>query len=183
MSQQTHTAWRQLQERVRGFNKWLLNPLTLRFAGRPFSPYALVRHVGRRSGRIYHTPVVIAQTGEHDIIPLPYGAHVDWARNVLAADGCTVLWQGCAHRAGEPHIIEAIEGMPAFPGWVQLLLRWNARRTGHDQFLRLTRLAEDPTAYREITAQHPARSLVWSAVAALLLVLVAGMLSRRDWGE
>ena len=49
---------------VRQFNKWILNPAMLAFAGRRLSPYAAVRHVGRRTGREYATPVVAAATEE-----------------------------------------------------------------------------------------------------------------------
>ncbi len=45
-----------LLEWVRRFNKAIFNRLILTFAGRHV--YAVVHHVGRRSGHAYTTPVV-----------------------------------------------------------------------------------------------------------------------------
>src|SRR5581483_3016652 len=64
------------------FNKHTLNPTTLKSAGHRTSIYAAVKHVGRRSGRIYTTPVVAKPLGDGFVIPLPYEASVDWCRNV-----------------------------------------------------------------------------------------------------
>ena len=46
---------RAFRDWVRQFNKRTLNPTILNFAGRPLSPYAVVHHVGRRSGQTYST--------------------------------------------------------------------------------------------------------------------------------
>ena len=175
-----HARWRQILGWIRQFNKRILNPFTLSFSGRPHSPYAIVRHVGRRSGRAYDTPVVAALAGDSFIIPLPYGEHVDWCRNVSAAGGCTVVWQGKAYRAGEPEVIDEAAGLPAFSSLVQNLIRRNTRRTGNDQFLRLKRLAEqDADAYQRITAEHPGDKPLKVVGAGILLVLAARGLSRR----
>lgn len=172
MTTNEQATWRQIQDKIRQFNKRILNPFTLSFAGRRFSFYAIVQHEGRRSGREYHTPVLVAQAGDRFIIPLPYGEHVDWCRNVLAAGRCTVVWHGKAYRAGEPDIIDAEAGLPAFPGLVQNLLRRNARETGNDQFLRLNRLAEqEKSEYQRIVAQHPADETL-KIVGAIVLVLL-----------
>jgi hypothetical protein len=70
------------------FNKSFLNPLMLRMASRRRTYYAALRHVGRRSGRTYVTPVVAKLASDHTVvIPLPYGADTDWCRNLLAAGG------------------------------------------------------------------------------------------------
>ncbi len=76
--------------RVRQFNKRFLNPAVLTVAGHHRSPYAVVHHVGRHSGRMYSTPVVVESTPNGFIIPLPYGSDVDWCRNILAAGRCTI---------------------------------------------------------------------------------------------
>src|SRR5207244_6759336 len=53
-------------------NRRILNPVILRIAG----PLALsvVHHVGRRTGRPYHTPVFAEQTSDGVIVGLIYGA-------------------------------------------------------------------------------------------------------------
>src|ERR1700737_3754833 len=58
---------------VRQFNKNVLNPVVLSQAGRRLRYYAIVHHVGRRSGRSYSTPVVAQPTAEGFVIMLPYG--------------------------------------------------------------------------------------------------------------
>ncbi len=109
----------------------VVNPLVLTFAGRWI--YAIVEHTGRRSGRTYRTPVVAAPTESGFFVPLPYGTRTDWCRNVLAAAGCTIRWQGSAHRVGHPEVVRSEEALPAFYRWQRPLFRM----LGIDQFLRL----------------------------------------------
>ncbi|HMA33898.1 MAG TPA: nitroreductase family deazaflavin-dependent oxidoreductase [Chloroflexia bacterium] len=109
------------------------NRVTLTFAGRRYSPYAMVSHVGRRSGQAYATPVVARPVGAGFVIPLPYGATVDWVRNLQAAGQGTVQWQGQRYAVGVPQVVGAAEGLPAFSPVQQ----WVCRRLGFTQFLRL----------------------------------------------
>ena len=93
------------------------NPLAVRLAGSRYVPlWAVIRHRGRRSGRLYATPVAIAHTADALIVPLPFGADADWCRNVLAAGGCVVRWMGSEHQMIEPEIIED-SALPAFAAW------------------------------------------------------------------
>ncbi len=50
---------RQFVNRVRYFNKHVLNRATLKIAGAPISPISIVRHIGRHSGKLYETPVIV----------------------------------------------------------------------------------------------------------------------------
>jgi deazaflavin-dependent oxidoreductase (nitroreductase family) len=52
--------------------------------------FAIVRHRGRRTGRIYRTPVNLFRGGDSVVIALTYGPDRDWVRNVMAAGGCEV---------------------------------------------------------------------------------------------
>jgi deazaflavin-dependent oxidoreductase (nitroreductase family) len=52
--------------------------------------FAIVRHRGRRTGRIYRTPVNLFRGGDSVVIALTYGPDRDWVRNVIAAGGCEV---------------------------------------------------------------------------------------------
>lgn len=70
------------KEWLRRFNRKVTNPLMMIFAGRRV--YTVVNHVGRRSKKLYHTPVLGQPAGENFFIPLPYGADTDWCLNVLA---------------------------------------------------------------------------------------------------
>ena len=41
--------------RIRTFNKYITSPLLRTFASRSHGPFAIIRHVGRRSGKPYET--------------------------------------------------------------------------------------------------------------------------------
>src|SRR5262245_13953791 len=72
---------------VRRVNRVSTNPL-LGTTAWLVPPLAVVYHVGRRSGRLYRTPVVAFQSAAGFVIPMTYGRDVDWARNMVAARGC-----------------------------------------------------------------------------------------------
>ena len=66
----------------------MLNPLIVKLAGRRhFRMAAQIRHVGRRSGRTYTTPVSARRTGDMVAIALTFGNQSDWSRNIRSAGG------------------------------------------------------------------------------------------------
>lgn len=97
---------------IRTSNKYLLNPLMLRLAGKRFWYASVVEHTGRRSGKAYSTPVVADRVGEDIIIPLPYGTQVDWVRNVLTAGKATVVRKGETLAAQAPELIDSTQALP-----------------------------------------------------------------------
>ncbi len=58
--------------------------------------FAIVVHRGRRTDREYRTLVIAFLSPGGFVIALTYGPDRDWVRNVLAAGGCTIEWQGRA---------------------------------------------------------------------------------------
>lgn len=125
----------QILNPVRQFNKWVYNPLVLlTIAGRRV--YAIIWHLGRRSGRIYTTPVVAEPVGDSFFVPLPYGVNVDWRQNIQAAGRCVVRWRGAAYLVGAPEIVAAAEALPVFPALMQRSFRFFKIA----QFLKLKRL-------------------------------------------
>jgi len=54
--------------------KHTLNRVTGRMARSGRGPFSLVRHMGRTSGQMYETPVILAQVPEGFIAELTYGA-------------------------------------------------------------------------------------------------------------
>ena len=84
-----------------------LNSVTLSIAGRRFSPYALLRHTGRRSGRTYVTPLRAYPFGDGFVVGLTWGPDVDWCRNVMAAGNVTFRWHGQEYVLERPEIIPA----------------------------------------------------------------------------
>lgn len=118
----TTPEWRDaVRERLRHFNKRATNRFTLRFAGKRV--FAVIHHPGRKSGRMYTTPVVAMPAGEGFIIPLTFGAHSDWVQNVLNAGSCQMEWGGKFYSLQNPQLIEQAQALPAFPGWLRRLLR------------------------------------------------------------
>jgi deazaflavin-dependent oxidoreductase (nitroreductase family) len=106
---------------VRHFNKASFNRLTLTFAGRHV--YAVVHHVGRRSGQAYTTPVVALSITDEFIMALPFGSATDWCRNVLAAGQCTIQRNGLTYPVTKPEVVAAVTARPLLPAWARLLLR------------------------------------------------------------
>ncbi|MFM9377767.1 nitroreductase family deazaflavin-dependent oxidoreductase [Gordonia sp. VNK21] len=74
-------------------NKYVANPLQRLWADK-LPPWAVVEHVGRRSGTQYSTPVLAWVEGGKLSIPLVYGTESDWVRNVLAAGEFTLVRAG-----------------------------------------------------------------------------------------
>ncbi|MEI6779100.1 MAG: hypothetical protein WCK70_19540 [Chloroflexales bacterium] len=64
--------------------KHTLNPLTRWLARSSIGPFSLIRHVGRRSGKTYETPLIVAPICGGFMIELTYGHDVDWYKNRAA---------------------------------------------------------------------------------------------------
>ena len=101
-----------VRDAVRVFNKHVLNPAMMQLAGRRYWYAAVIRHIGRRSGKYYATPVVADRSADGFILPLPYGTGVDWLRNVLAAGRATITVGGKTYDVVEPEIIDAASAAP-----------------------------------------------------------------------
>lgn len=106
---------RENRDRVRVFNKRVLNPVMMLVAGRRYWYAAVIRHTGRRSGRAYATPVVADRVEGGFIIPLPYGTGVDWLRNVQASGGATLQVRGEIFEVAAPQIVAAATAFALVP--------------------------------------------------------------------
>jgi deazaflavin-dependent oxidoreductase (nitroreductase family) len=91
--------------RLRPFTMRVINPVTRLFAGR-VPGFAIVRYVGRRSGKAYRTPMSVFRHGDEYVFALTYGSDVQWVKNVLAAGGCELEVRGKVVRLSEPRLIE-----------------------------------------------------------------------------
>jgi deazaflavin-dependent oxidoreductase (nitroreductase family) len=98
-------------------------PLALRSAGRKGTATSVVRHVGRRSGRTYQTPVVVARHDDSFLIALPYGERTDWLKNVLAKGSATIVTNGHTYEVDEPEVIPMAEATAYFRPQEQRLHR------------------------------------------------------------
>jgi len=92
-----------------------VNGIAAYVAGRRWTPlWGLMRHRGRRSGRVYATPVVLRPIPGGFVVPLPWGATTDWCRNVLAAGRAQVRWKGQDRDVERPEVVEVASVQEAF---------------------------------------------------------------------
>jgi hypothetical protein len=134
-----HIQW--FREKYLRYNKETQNPATLKkIAEGRSSVHAAVKHVGRRSGRSYTTPVVAMPLLDGFVIPLVYGSSVDWCRNVLAAGTCTLIWKKQEYTLERPEIIQQSQALKAFP----LVLRLYYPVGGVKEYLWLHQRKEIP---------------------------------------
>lgn len=128
-------ARQSLLDRVRAFNRRYLNPLTLGLAGRRGAYYHVLRHVGRRSGRVYATPLEAFPVPGGFVIPMTYGDRADWVRNTLAAGNATLLREGRALAVTRPRVVRLAEA----PGALPVVARLGLRLLGIDELLLVER--------------------------------------------
>jgi deazaflavin-dependent oxidoreductase (nitroreductase family) len=139
------------RDAVRRFNKLVVNPVMMRLAGRRYWYASAIRHRGRRSGREYATPVVAEEVDGGFVIPLPYGTHVDWLRNVLAAGQAVLEIHGKTFTVLEPRVLPSDQALPLLPSarasW------W--RLTGIDAFLEVRTAPEPAPPERPAARKRP----------------------------
>ncbi|MDN5916053.1 MAG: hypothetical protein L0I76_13260 [Pseudonocardia sp.] len=106
---------------------WLLNNtlnrLTSRIARSGRGPFALVRHVGRRSGTTYETPLILARVPEGFVAELTYGTGVNWYRNIVAAGQCVIISGGKEYRIDRIETCDPDTGLRAYGFPAALVLR------------------------------------------------------------
>jgi deazaflavin-dependent oxidoreductase (nitroreductase family) len=91
----------------------VLNPLIVKLAGRRhFHMAAQIRHVGRRSGRTYTTPVSARRSGDMVVIALTFGNQSDWSRNVRSAGGATIRIEGENYDLTQPQLMSREQAKP-----------------------------------------------------------------------
>lgn len=114
-------------------NKVGLNRVT-RPLMRHLPGFGVVRHRGRRSGRVYETPVNVFPTPATVVVALTYGPDTDWVKNVLAAGECEIQTRGRWVHCTAPRLYRDPErhGMPP-------LVRTVLAAIGVEEFLELQR--------------------------------------------
>lgn len=90
---------------VRRANRAVFNPQTMKTAGTPGAFASVIRHVGRRSGATYETPVGAVPTDDGFVIALVYGTRPDWLQNVLASGSADIVHEGRTYRVEQPEIL------------------------------------------------------------------------------
>lgn len=117
---------------VARFNKHFTNHVTRRVAG--WLPgFAIVTHVGRRSGTEYRTPVNVFRVGGRYVFALTYGRESDWVRNVVAAGGCAIETRRRTVRLERPELFTDAAARRLIPRPA----RWILTLLGVEDFLAL----------------------------------------------
>jgi deazaflavin-dependent oxidoreductase (nitroreductase family) len=120
----------------------VLNPATMTMAGRRHVRMAAqVRHVGRKSGRNYVTPIGAGRAGDTFVIPLTFGNQSDWSRNVRAAGGCVVRLDGVDYQLTQPELAWREQAAPQVRAAFNPVMRAAFLMLGIRQFL-LLKLAD-----------------------------------------
>jgi hypothetical protein len=112
-------------------------PIVSPIAGSRWFPlWAVVRHLGRTSGTAYATPIVAMPTPDGFVIPLPFGAATQWAKNLFAAGGGSISIAGREHSIVEPRIV----GPEVGGGYLPAPFRFVAGRLGIREYVLVRRI-------------------------------------------
>jgi deazaflavin-dependent oxidoreductase (nitroreductase family) len=103
------------------FNRAVTNRITGRFAGR-LRGFGILTHVGRKSRRLYRTPVNVFSVPNGFVIALTYGRESEWVKNVLAGGSCQIETRGQSHELTAPRIVHD-PTRRQFPPFVRAVLR------------------------------------------------------------
>lgn len=111
-----------------------VNPLVLVIAGRRWMPVVgILRHRGRRSGRLYATPIGMRPLGDSFVIPRTFSDQAAWYLNIKAAGEATVKYLGRDYELVDPQVVDYATAKPAFPRYELLQFRL----IGINEYLRL----------------------------------------------
>ncbi|MGC1645995.1 MAG: nitroreductase family deazaflavin-dependent oxidoreductase [Candidatus Sulfotelmatobacter sp.] len=109
------------------------NRITGLFAGR-LPGFGILAHVGRKSGKVYRTPVNIFRASNGFIIALTYSSQSEWVKNLLAAGECELQTHGKKYQLSAPKVVHD-PTRRRFPIPVRLVLRI----VGADEYMELSR--------------------------------------------
>jgi deazaflavin-dependent oxidoreductase (nitroreductase family) len=125
-----------IRDRVRVLNKYVTNKLLIHIAGRKFGHFAILIHTGRKTGKVYRTPIIAEPVDGGFVIALTYGKKVDWLANVLAKGSCSLFWKEKEYTLFHPEFVNQMIGLNAFPTPLNKVLG----KIGIEYFLRLTKI-------------------------------------------
>src|SRR5208282_5232748 len=109
------------------------NRITSLFAG--WLPgFGILTHVGRKSGRVYRTPVNVFRASNGFIIALTYSSQSEWVKNVLAAGGCELRTRGKRYQLSSPQVVDD-PTRRRFPISVRVVLKI----VGADEYMELSK--------------------------------------------
>jgi len=102
------------------------------FAGR-LPGLGILTHVGRKSGKVYRTPVRVFRAPNGFIVALTYSSQCEWAKNVLAAGGCELKTRGKEYQLSSPKVVrDPSRRRFPFSVWIDLKV------VGADEYIELS---------------------------------------------
>jgi deazaflavin-dependent oxidoreductase (nitroreductase family) len=111
------------------------NRITSLFAG--WLPgFGILTHVGRKSGKVYRTPVNVFRAPNGFIIALTYSSQCEWVKNVLAAGGCELKTRGKKYQLSASSVVRDPTRW-RFPFPVRIVLKV----VGADEYMELSNSA------------------------------------------
>ncbi len=120
-------------DRVRVINKHFTNKILIHISGRKFGHFAILHHIGRKSGRHYRIPIIAEPLDGAFVFALTYGKNVDWYKNVVANGGCSLQWKNKEFNLIHPELVDRDTALQAFPRIFQKALR----KVGIQYYLKL----------------------------------------------
>ncbi|MGA7944997.1 MAG: nitroreductase family deazaflavin-dependent oxidoreductase [Candidatus Sulfotelmatobacter sp.] len=109
------------------------NRITSLFAG--WLPgFGILTHLGRKSGKVYRTPINVFRASNGFIIALTYSSQSEWVKNVLAAGGCELRTRGKRYQLSSPQVVDD-PTRRRFPISVRVVLKI----VGADEYMELSK--------------------------------------------
>ena len=108
------------------------NRITSMFAG--WLPgFGILAHVGRKSGKVYRTPINVFRASNGLIIALTYSSQSEWVKNVVARGGCELKTSGKKYQLSSPNV-----GRDATRRRFPIPVRVVLRIVGADEYMELS---------------------------------------------
>lgn len=109
----------ELPQGLARFNRYATNPIQRRWAGW-LPPFAIIEHIGRKSGKSFRTPVMAFHTtvdGKPGVaIALSYGPDRDWLKNLKAAGGGRMRRNSTTFGISDPRVVSKDEAAQCVDG-------------------------------------------------------------------
>lgn len=103
-------------------NRRLTNKVLGRLPRR-ISPFVIVHHTGRMTGRHYTTPLAGFSTSDGMILTPTYGLAADWVRNILTAESFDIDRRGSLITVANARVVSRAEVRPFLPPLVRVAMR------------------------------------------------------------
>lgn len=92
------------KRQLAAFHRAITNRIARPFAAR-LPGFGIVTNAGRKSGKLYRTPVNVFRKPDGFRIALTYGRDSGWVKNVLASRGCQLETRGLWYQLSAPVIV------------------------------------------------------------------------------